>query len=69
MATPGPTAVSRKQVLERYRHLREDHLRYMQKWGIVRPVSLDGGDNKDTLTNPIFKGAGPTIANFEVIKK
>jgi tetratricopeptide (TPR) repeat protein len=26
-------------VLERYKHLREDHLRYMQKWGVVRPAS------------------------------
>jgi len=26
-------------VLERYTHLREDHLRYMQKWGVVRPLA------------------------------
>jgi tetratricopeptide (TPR) repeat protein len=28
----------RRQLLERYRHLREDHLRYMQKWGLIRSV-------------------------------
>ena len=29
--------MSRRQVLERYTHVREDHLRYMQKWGLIRP--------------------------------
>jgi tetratricopeptide (TPR) repeat protein len=29
-------------VLERYTHLREDHLRYMQKWGVVRPSRENG---------------------------
>ncbi len=24
-------------MLDRYRHLRDDHLRYMEKWGLVRP--------------------------------
>ncbi len=24
-------------MLERYRHVRDDHLRYMQKWGLIRP--------------------------------
>jgi tetratricopeptide (TPR) repeat protein len=24
-------------VLERYKHVRDDHLRYMQKWGLIRP--------------------------------
>jgi Tfp pilus assembly protein PilF len=37
-------AISRRQVLERYQHLREDHLRYMQKWGVVRPISRDGSE-------------------------
>jgi tetratricopeptide (TPR) repeat protein len=37
VATPGPSAVSRRQVLERHTHLREDHLRYMQKWGLISP--------------------------------
>lgn len=31
-------------MLERYTHLREDHLRYMQKWGVVRPVPSSTGD-------------------------
>ena len=24
-------------MLERYKHVRDDHLRYMQKWGLIRP--------------------------------
>jgi tetratricopeptide (TPR) repeat protein len=43
-AVPGASAISRRQVLERYTHLREDHLRYMQKWGVVRPVPSPSGD-------------------------
>ena len=35
--TTGSTSTSRRQLLERYPHVREDHLRYMQKWGLIRP--------------------------------
>jgi tetratricopeptide (TPR) repeat protein len=40
---PSPTALraqyhSRRDLLERYRHLRGDHLEYLQKWGLVQPV-------------------------------
>lgn len=38
----GSAAISRRQVLERYTHLREDHLRYMHKWGLIRPESRHG---------------------------
>jgi len=31
-------------VLERYTHLREDHLRYMQKWGVIRTSHRAHGD-------------------------
>jgi tetratricopeptide (TPR) repeat protein len=36
--------VSRRQLLERYTHLREDHLRYMQKWGLIRPSHRAHGE-------------------------
>jgi len=42
VATPGPSAVSRRQVLERHTHLRDDHLRYMQKWGLIQPHRAHG---------------------------
>jgi tetratricopeptide (TPR) repeat protein len=42
LPTTGPAALARRQLLERYKHLREDHLRYMQKWGLVRPAERDG---------------------------
>lgn len=38
----GPSAVSRRQILERYKHVSEDHLRYMQKWGLLRPQRAHG---------------------------
>jgi tetratricopeptide (TPR) repeat protein len=38
----GSAALARRQLLERYKHLREDHLRYMQKWGLIRPQVRDG---------------------------
>lgn len=37
MGLPGPAFVSSRQLLERYAHIREDHLRYMEKWGLIRP--------------------------------
>jgi tetratricopeptide (TPR) repeat protein len=38
------SAVSRRQVLERFKHLRDEHLRYMQKWGLVRPSHRAHGE-------------------------
>jgi tetratricopeptide (TPR) repeat protein len=37
----APTA-TRRQILERYKHVRDDHLRYMQKWGLIRPQRVHG---------------------------
>lgn len=39
----SPTALRRqyhaqRDLLERYPHLREDHLRYLRKWGLIRPA-------------------------------
>lgn len=31
-------------MLERYAHVREDHLRYMQKWGLIRPTRGAAGE-------------------------
>jgi tetratricopeptide (TPR) repeat protein len=42
VATPGTTTVSRRQVLERCKHLRDDHLRYLQKWGVIQPARRTG---------------------------
>ena len=38
-ATPTAT---RRQILERYKHVRDDHLRYMQKWGLIQPQRVHG---------------------------
>jgi tetratricopeptide (TPR) repeat protein len=37
VTTTGSTSITRRQVLDRYKHVRDDHLRYMQKWGVIRP--------------------------------
>jgi tetratricopeptide (TPR) repeat protein len=42
--TSGAPALSRRQLLERYTHLREDQLRYMQKWGLIRPSHRAHGE-------------------------
>ena len=34
--TSGSASNARRQLLERYQRVREDHLRYMQKWGLIR---------------------------------
>ena len=38
----GQATISRRQLLERYKHVREDHLRYMQKWGLIRSDRVHG---------------------------
>jgi tetratricopeptide (TPR) repeat protein len=40
----SPSSTARRLLLERYTHLRDDHLRYMQKWGLLRPTSSAEGD-------------------------
>src|SRR3954452_3538496 len=37
---------SRRQLLERYRHVREDHLRYMEKWGLIKPETGAEGETQ-----------------------
>jgi tetratricopeptide (TPR) repeat protein len=44
LASSGAPAISRRQLLERYTHLRDDHLRYMQKWGLIRPAHRAHGE-------------------------
>ena len=44
LPTTGAPALSRRQLLERYAHLRDDHLRYMQKWGLIRPAHRAHGE-------------------------
>jgi tetratricopeptide (TPR) repeat protein len=36
--------ISKRQLLERYKHVREDQLRYMQKWGLIRPSHREHGE-------------------------
>jgi len=36
--------LSKRQLLERYKHVRDDHLRYMQKWGLIRPSHRESGE-------------------------
>jgi tetratricopeptide (TPR) repeat protein len=42
--SPDSSHISKRQLLERYKHVREDHLRYMQKWGLIRPSHREQGD-------------------------
>ena len=44
MPSPDSAPVSKRQLLERYKHVRDDHLRYMQKWGLIRPSHGEHGD-------------------------
>jgi tetratricopeptide (TPR) repeat protein len=44
VASTGPASISRRQILERYTHVREDHLRYMQKWGLIRRERRGDGE-------------------------
>jgi tetratricopeptide (TPR) repeat protein len=46
---PSPSSLgkqyhARRHLLERYKHIRDDHLRYLQKWGLIRPVYTTHGE-------------------------
>jgi len=38
-------------VLERCKHLRDDHLRYMQKWGLIHPAHRINGEVSYAFTD------------------
>jgi tetratricopeptide (TPR) repeat protein len=42
--SPDFAPISKRQLLERCKHVRDDHLRYMQKWGFIRPSRRGNGD-------------------------
>jgi tetratricopeptide (TPR) repeat protein len=44
VTVPASANISKRQLLERYKHVRDDHLRYMQKWGFIRPSHRENGD-------------------------
>ena len=44
VTTTGAAFTSRRQLTERYSHLREDQLRYMQKCGLIRPERRPNGE-------------------------
>jgi tetratricopeptide (TPR) repeat protein len=43
--SPDSAHISKRQLLERYKNVHEDHLRYMQKWGLIRPSHREHGDS------------------------
>ena len=44
MTTTGSLFGSRRQLIDRCANVREDHLRYMQKWGLIRPERRANGE-------------------------
>jgi tetratricopeptide (TPR) repeat protein len=45
VAVTDSANISKRQLLERYKHVRDDHLRYMQKWGLIRPSYRENGES------------------------
>jgi len=41
---PDSANISKRQLLDRFKHVRDDHLRYMQKWGLIRSVARENGE-------------------------
>ena len=62
--TSGAPALSRRQLLERYTHLREDQLRYMQKWGLIRPSHRAHGETFFAFPDlTVIREADDNLAN------
>jgi tetratricopeptide (TPR) repeat protein len=51
VTTTGSLFGSRRQLIDRYANVREDHLRYMQKWGLIRPERRASGDEFFSFTD------------------
>jgi hypothetical protein len=51
VTTTGSVFATRRQLIDRYTHLREDHLRYMQKWGLIRPERRSNGEEFFSFTD------------------
>jgi tetratricopeptide (TPR) repeat protein len=45
VSAPDSANISRRQLLERFKHVRDDHLRYMQKWGLIRSAAREHGES------------------------
>jgi tetratricopeptide (TPR) repeat protein len=50
-------------LLERYKHLREDHLRYMQKWGLIRAERVHGETHYSFADLAVVRQADAELAN------
>jgi tetratricopeptide (TPR) repeat protein len=62
--SPDSAPVSKRQLLERYTHVREDHLRYMQKWGLIRPSQRGNGDTYFSFSDvAIVRQADEALGN------
>ena len=53
---------SRRQILERYKHVGDDQLRYMQKWGLIRPQRVNGESVFGFVDLAIIRQADAEIA-------
>jgi cytochrome c-type biogenesis protein CcmH/NrfG len=75
---PSPTALrkqyhAQRDLLDRYPHIREDHLRYMQKWGLIRPAVRTPGETYYAFPDlGLIKQADAELAsgaNFRAVLK
>jgi tetratricopeptide (TPR) repeat protein len=63
VASTGPSPISRRQLLDRFKHVRDDHLRYMQKWGLIRPAARVNGETFYAFPDlPVIRQADEALA-------
>ena len=64
VASTGPAPISRRQLLDRYKYVRDDHLRYMQKWGLIRPAGRVNGEAFYAFPDlPVIRQADEALAD------
>jgi tetratricopeptide (TPR) repeat protein len=63
VTAPGQASIARRQLLERYKHVREDHLRYMQKWGLIRAERVHGETHYSFADLAIVRQADAELAD------
>jgi tetratricopeptide (TPR) repeat protein len=57
VASFGSTTISRRQILERHRHLGEEHLRALQKMGLIHPQRVQGEIQYSFSDLPVIRQA------------
>ena len=62
MTPPGSATVSRRQLLERHRHVQDEQLRYLQKLGFIQAIRVHGEPHYSFADLTVIRQADTELA-------